>query len=421
MARPNSGTPRWIAIATALLGLIGGIIFVGTRIYELRKARAEASLAEAKTAPAPLVAGNGSLAPKTPTTPAPLPTAKAKEPDTSPQRSSSGGSPKSPETVQPTPASRQNEDWRRGIEVTLDETGFGRLTVGQLGSQPSIDLTVMQPAIKNLNGAEFGRLKDGRYRITYDCAQAETINCFRSSNNVSAAGKPLWKEDKFRFDTTAGLLILTDGGSLNLSPVNRGIKLPVSFRLSATDILGSGSFHVILGLAGWRQLRVELFPDEVQSGGFRQQLINWFVLSPKQDWTLLLPKQMIDPSIGKGFRIPQQKWLQTAPVLWANIGTPKGGLMSIRRIEIIGDICPTIYGIASKGDDKTFNVRAVEPGSLAEQMGLMKGDVITGINDMTVADWSDWQSKLTKFKLGDSVTVKVARNGKELQLPVVLE
>lgn len=66
-------------------------------------------------------------------------------------------------------------------------------------------------------------------------------------------------------------------------------------------------------------------------------------------------------------------------------------------------------------------VRAVAEGSAAEKAGILVGDVIIGINDEAVVTDDELNSIKNKFKAGDMITLKVYRNGQDIDVPIVLQ
>ncbi len=247
--------------------------------------------------------------------------------------------PQQPGSPQSAPPPQQNEDWRRGIELRLDEFGVGRLTVGNLSLMPGMDPAPDNPTIKNWDGAEVTRLKDGRYRMTYDFSRAQTDNSFERLLDKERPGRTL--------DRTVGLLILKDarsGAGLSVgiySPEGRDSarpwKLPFTIRLSVVDVLDGDKYFPIFVIFPGHQLKAQLFPD-AQSGWFREQGIHWVDCTsfPEEQWSQLLAKQMIRPGIGTGFRVPPDQWQATGGTVKFVHILARGGMLSIRRIEVVG-------------------------------------------------------------------------------------
>ncbi len=67
-----------------------------------------------------------------------------------------------------------------------------------------------------------------------------------------------------------------------------------------------------------------------------------------------------------------------------------------------------------------FYIDAVEKRSSAQLAGLLPGDVITGINGNVIKDYNDIEKSIKFNKVGDKLTVKVTRKGKEMDIPVQL-
>jgi membrane-associated protease RseP (regulator of RpoE activity) len=67
-----------------------------------------------------------------------------------------------------------------------------------------------------------------------------------------------------------------------------------------------------------------------------------------------------------------------------------------------------------------LKVDGVLPRGPAEVAGIKGGDLLVGIGDAAVRDYDSLVPLLLQFKAGDKVTVKVRREGKYLELPLVL-
>jgi len=66
-------------------------------------------------------------------------------------------------------------------------------------------------------------------------------------------------------------------------------------------------------------------------------------------------------------------------------------------------------------------VLSVETGSCANEAGLVSGDIITGIGDITVESYTDLVAALKNFSAGDTVTLTVYRGGQTVELTVTLD
>ena len=79
------------------------------------------------------------------------------------------------------------------------------------------------------------------------------------------------------------------------------------------------------------------------------------------------------------------------------------------------------YGI--KTDDTVTEgtvVAEVEKNSPADKAGIKSKDIITAVGDEKVSDSASFQYILYKYSVGDTITLKVYRNGKEEELKVKL-
>jgi serine protease Do len=70
--------------------------------------------------------------------------------------------------------------------------------------------------------------------------------------------------------------------------------------------------------------------------------------------------------------------------------------------------------------DQDGGVSGVVSGSPADQAGLKEGDVILSVNSMNIDDSHSLTALLDQHSVGDSVTLKVLRNGKQIYVQVTL-
>ncbi|MBE7065855.1 MAG: PDZ domain-containing protein [Ruminococcaceae bacterium] len=66
-------------------------------------------------------------------------------------------------------------------------------------------------------------------------------------------------------------------------------------------------------------------------------------------------------------------------------------------------------------------VHSVNDGSAAEKGGIKKGDIIVGLDEFEISSFYDLRNALLEHKPGETIKVKVYRNGKYLTLTVVLD
>jgi len=67
------------------------------------------------------------------------------------------------------------------------------------------------------------------------------------------------------------------------------------------------------------------------------------------------------------------------------------------------------------------HVDGVTDGKPASKAGVKKGDIITGLGDLSVKNIQDYMKALAAFKKGDTTTVKVKRDNAEQTLPVTFQ
>jgi putative serine protease PepD len=65
-------------------------------------------------------------------------------------------------------------------------------------------------------------------------------------------------------------------------------------------------------------------------------------------------------------------------------------------------------------------IRTVTRGGQAEQSGLVPGDVVTKVGDVVVADASTFIVSIRALNPGDTVVLRVDRNGETIEVPVLL-
>lgn len=69
---------------------------------------------------------------------------------------------------------------------------------------------------------------------------------------------------------------------------------------------------------------------------------------------------------------------------------------------------------------KGFYIEEIEKSSAAQMGGLLPGDVIIAINNLTVNNYDDIEKHMRYNKVGDKVMIKVIRSGKEMSIPIQL-
>jgi S1-C subfamily serine protease len=120
---------------------------------------------------------------------------------------------------------------------------------------------------------------------------------------------------------------------------------------------------------------------------------------------------------GIGFSIPVDvvKWVVPDLIEYGEVKRPLIG------IEMVSTQLLNRMGL------KGAMVLNVVPGSPAEKAGLLptkrnqKGDLIVGLNDEPINENLDLVLGLEKYKPGDHITLQVERNGKSMEIEIVLD
>jgi S1-C subfamily serine protease len=84
------------------------------------------------------------------------------------------------------------------------------------------------------------------------------------------------------------------------------------------------------------------------------------------------------------------------------------------------DIDPGVQSTENLSLQNGALITAVSDGSPASKSGLLEGDIITGINSQTINQNQNLDSLMGKFSAGTQVTLKILRNGQNIDVPVVL-
>lgn len=132
--------------------------------------------------------------------------------------------------------------------------------------------------------------------------------------------------------------------------------------------------------------------------------INFMIFSPNEN----------AGSVGIGFAIPINAY--TKQVIDTLIGGKKvaRGLIGI-QISPLSEAMLEHFNVKSG-----VLVQNVVPGGAGEKSGLMAEDVIVAYNDMQVSDVDQFIQLVQQTAPGSKVMLKIVRNGKEQDIPVVL-
>jgi len=109
----------------------------------------------------------------------------------------------------------------------------------------------------------------------------------------------------------------------------------------------------------------------------------------------------------------------------------KGTLEKYNRMELAGLALPQrpersrpkgsgYLGTTIEEAKEGVKVTYVTPGSPADDADLKENDLLTKLNGKKVADRDDFLSRIWQRRPGDKVKITVLRDGKEMELEVVL-
>lgn len=117
---------------------------------------------------------------------------------------------------------------------------------------------------------------------------------------------------------------------------------------------------------------------------------------------------------GLGFAIPINKAKEIIDDLvnYKHVkGRPQIGITAVNIDEVYSSYLGLPMGIY---------VRTVAEGSAAEAAGIRIGDIIIGINDEAVTTMEELNSIKNNFKAGETVTLKVYREGQDIDVDLIL-
>jgi serine protease Do len=122
-----------------------------------------------------------------------------------------------------------------------------------------------------------------------------------------------------------------------------------------------------------------------------------------------------------GFAIPINKAKRVIESVKTK-GKIEAPFLGIRYVIIDEDLAkerklPVTYGALIDSDGKS---PAVVSGSPAERAGLKKGDIILEINGQKITEENTLGGIISRFSPGDTIDLKILRDGKELNLKVTL-
>lgn len=120
---------------------------------------------------------------------------------------------------------------------------------------------------------------------------------------------------------------------------------------------------------------------------------------------------------GLGFAIPVNTAMEVAQSLIDNGYVTGRPALGIQVLAVTDWQTMMQYGVSQPG----VYIVDVTEGSCADKAGLQAGDLFVSIDGNSVADTVDVTSALDSHAVGDTIEVQVARQGKVVQVSVVLE
>ena len=132
-------------------------------------------------------------------------------------------------------------------------------------------------------------------------------------------------------------------------------------------------------------------------------------------------KLVEDEIEGMGFAIPIEDAIAYAGTI-ENGGTVERPYVGISMVDVANSyyLWQNNIQIPSGVTSGVVILEAVS-GSPAADAGLQKGDIIIGINDEAIGSVAQFRYELYKHNVGDEITIKYNRNGKESEVKVKLE
>jgi serine protease Do len=98
--------------------------------------------------------------------------------------------------------------------------------------------------------------------------------------------------------------------------------------------------------------------------------------------------------------------------------------LGVRYISLTADVAYRYNLNTNQGAyiaPSTDGTPSIISGSPAEKAGLKEKDIITKVNNISLDDRTNLTAALSRFKVGDKVTLKVVRGNKTMQITVALE
>jgi len=121
---------------------------------------------------------------------------------------------------------------------------------------------------------------------------------------------------------------------------------------------------------------------------------------------------------GYSFAIPSKIVKRVVKDIMENGGNIERTNLGVGGYDINDELIKE-FGLKLNGK-KGFYIEEVEKRSAAQMGGLLPGDVIIEINNSPINNYDDIEKTMKYNKVGDKISLKVNRNGKEMTIPIQL-
>lgn len=119
---------------------------------------------------------------------------------------------------------------------------------------------------------------------------------------------------------------------------------------------------------------------------------------------------------GYGFAIPSNIVSKVVEDL-LEYGSVQRGYLGVQIRNVDGALARELNLDQSDG----VYIDSVMAGSAAEEAGILSRDVVTAVNGNEIRSTPELQERVARYRPGDELTLQVIRDGRSLELPVVLK
>ncbi|MBF0484534.1 MAG: trypsin-like peptidase domain-containing protein [Candidatus Omnitrophica bacterium] len=131
-------------------------------------------------------------------------------------------------------------------------------------------------------------------------------------------------------------------------------------------------------------------------------------------------KDFLAANLGKNYSVPVDQRGMIAPNVMDLTKTPKGPIPIHFGLEVmpVNDVIAKQFGIS---EHQGVLVNRVLDGASADVAGIQRGDIVVAVAGVPVKGMDDIPKIVAHFKTGDSVNVRILRNGKTDEILVRLQ